>query len=357
MEQVRSTLTDARRAARRYAAALVMRAVAEARRARLLPYSGRVHATDVAATQGQATVLLAGGQAAEVSLWTFADAGVLPDEGIVVLRDRIVLESAKKPWAFDRQGVLPLRRLPSSLLAARRVATITVPALRRSWGHWLLDSMPRLYLLDQVFGIRDVDVVVGASVRGSYLDAITAYLPADYRLVRAAADTLGHAAEVLLPAYLPVAQTGTLPPAALAWLARIAPATAPTRRLYIARPPGIDRQMRNEAEIRAALEAHGFETVYPERLSFVEQVAMFASAQTIVGTHGSGLTGAIYMAPGGSVIELFPSPASLPAACPRYNQRLAGSVGLAYTSIHGAARHERDSFTIRTKELEAALER
>jgi len=350
---------DTRRHARRYAATLVTRAVATARRAHLLPYSRRLPAAEVATSHRTAEVPLAG-STASTAVWTFRDAAILPDEGIVVAPGRaIVLESAKAPWAFDRYGVLPLRPLRSARLDVPRVATITIPALRRSWGHWLLDSLPRLYLLDEVFGERGLHILIGKHLRGNYLAALRAYLPADYQLVQADAATLAVAAEVVLPGYLPVAQTGMLSPGALRWLTRIVPPRRepPSRRIYIARAADLDRQMTNEPEVRALLDARGFETVAPERLTFDDQVALFAGARLVVGTHGSGLTGIMYMSPGCALIEMFPAAASVPRASPAYNQRLASSAGLRYASIHGGARNPRDSFAISAAELADVLDR
>jgi capsular polysaccharide biosynthesis protein len=75
------------------------------------------------------------------------------------------------------------------------------------------------------------------------------------------------------------------------------------RRLYVGRAPGGWRSIVNANEVESALEDVGFDVVRPERLSFVEQVRLFAGASSIVGQHGAGLTNCLY-APRASVVEL-----------------------------------------------------
>jgi len=81
-------------------------------------------------------------------------------------------------------------------------------------------------------------------------------------------------------------------------LREIAPrAGSPERipaRIYVSREGTTNRRMLNEAEIRATFEARGYTSVQPERLTLLEQVAMFANATDIAGPIGAGLTNSIF---------------------------------------------------------------
>ena len=79
------------------------------------------------------------------------------------------------------------------------------------------------------------------------------------------------------------------------------------RRLYISRSVARNRRLKNEDEIFGMLEERGFEFVHAEKLSFRQQVGMFAEAEAVVAPHGAGLTNLAFCAPGTKVIELFPS--------------------------------------------------
>ncbi|HVU98016.1 MAG TPA: glycosyltransferase family 61 protein [Puia sp.] len=75
-------------------------------------------------------------------------------------------------------------------------------------------------------------------------------------------------------------------------------------RLYVSRKLASRRKVVNEAELLPLLEKFGFTVFYPEKHSFLEQVAIFSRVRWLVGEHGSGLTNLLFMPPGGAVLEL-----------------------------------------------------
>lgn len=75
-------------------------------------------------------------------------------------------------------------------------------------------------------------------------------------------------------------------------------------KLYISRGLAPRRQILNEPEIIDVLHRYGFTVFYPEKASFLEQVAIFSSVKYLVGMHGSGLTNLLFMPKGANVLEL-----------------------------------------------------
>ena len=78
------------------------------------------------------------------------------------------------------------------------------------------------------------------------------------------------------------------------------------RRLLVARK-GPTRMIHNLRQVSAFCFRHGFETVYLEGMSVVDQIVLFQNAEFIVGAHGAGLANLLYCDPGTKVIELMPS--------------------------------------------------
>ena len=76
------------------------------------------------------------------------------------------------------------------------------------------------------------------------------------------------------------------------------------RRIILSRRGFVQRQLLNEVEITETLSRHGFEIVHPERLTFEEQVQLFNSADTIVGSASSALINCIFCRPGAKIIAL-----------------------------------------------------
>jgi capsular polysaccharide biosynthesis protein len=77
------------------------------------------------------------------------------------------------------------------------------------------------------------------------------------------------------------------------------------RRLLIGRK-GPTRKIHNFEQIRGLLSSRGFETIFLEGLSIVEQIQLFQSAEFIVGAHGAGLTNLLFCEPGTKVLEFMP---------------------------------------------------
>lgn len=66
----------------------------------------------------------------------------------------------------------------------------------------------------------------------------------------------------------------------------------PTRRIFLAR--GNSRRNYNQDELLEIAADHGFEAVYPETLSFRDQVETFASAQAVVGPSGAAFANMLF---------------------------------------------------------------
>ncbi len=79
------------------------------------------------------------------------------------------------------------------------------------------------------------------------------------------------------------------------------------KRIYISRRIAQRRRLSNEENLEQLLKQHNFITCYPERLTWVEQVQLFASATHLVGLHGAGLTNIVYSQNLKWVIELKPA--------------------------------------------------
>ncbi|MCL1990429.1 MAG: glycosyltransferase family 61 protein [Defluviitaleaceae bacterium] len=78
----------------------------------------------------------------------------------------------------------------------------------------------------------------------------------------------------------------------------------PFRKVYISRNNS-KRALTNENEIEHVLEAHGFDIIYAERLTFEEQVKLFSETELLVSGHGAGLANILFMQSGTKLIEIF----------------------------------------------------
>ncbi|MCX7381477.1 MAG: glycosyltransferase 61 family protein [Alphaproteobacteria bacterium] len=185
-----------------------------------------------------------------------------------------------------------------------------------TFGHWLLDILPRLWTLRETLGPDSEAMPI----------AVPADLPAYGRAMLAA---LGVSLERLI-VYDPAreileAEMLILPslvhddyrfhPGANRFydgvVARLCPVRAPQapRRIFVSRAgwsggAAAMRRIVNGAEIADLLDALGFVTVHPERLAWRDQVALFAGAGVVVGEHGSAMKNLLFAPSSTAVINL-----------------------------------------------------
>jgi capsular polysaccharide biosynthesis protein len=76
------------------------------------------------------------------------------------------------------------------------------------------------------------------------------------------------------------------------------------RKIYCSRKFADKRKIVNEVELIEILEKHGFEIVFWEKLTFIQQVSLAAESTFLLALHGAGLTNMIFMAAGSTVFEL-----------------------------------------------------
>ena len=77
-----------------------------------------------------------------------------------------------------------------------------------------------------------------------------------------------------------------------------------SKKIFISRKDG-ERNVSNEDEIFAILQTKGFERYTLSKMSVVEQIKLFAQAESIVAIHGAGCCNIMFSKPGTQFVELF----------------------------------------------------
>jgi capsular polysaccharide biosynthesis protein len=258
------------------------------------------------------------------------DAVVLARSGLVMAGDDIVFRNDLRRWVPEHRLVPGFVALDQTSLVARKAALRprrrldqTVLVLYHAWhgnyGHWLFDCLPALRPWLDLLDRNRLAVLVPAlqSWQSRTLELLGIQTAS---IVQAADETL-LCANAVVPGLL-TPGIEPLTPKPVYYLPQPATAVVETMRtlkqgvrpptslrspekIYISRRGMVSwRQMRNEAEVEAALDRLGFTIVRPQDLSFDEQVATFAGARVVVGPHGAGLTNAAFAPSGCLVVDL-----------------------------------------------------
>lgn|GEM_PF-4903705 len=187
-----------------------------------------------------------------------------------------------------------------------RGTTVYLGHYTEHFGHWLLESLGRLW---------DPDVIARADhlVFHPFLHPSPAG-PADYGPMKWVIEALNlrperirllHRAAIcetlLVPKPLVLINEKATPEAGPFYrrlrdsaVSGLDPGRDTARKLLISRMGSPNRDWARDQELEEVAAAKGFEIVTPQDLPFVEQVRLFAQAETIVGRAGSGLHNIVF---------------------------------------------------------------
>jgi len=77
------------------------------------------------------------------------------------------------------------------------------------------------------------------------------------------------------------------------------------KRIYVTRQRAKVRRVLNGDALEDCLREFGFTSIALEELALVEQAALFARAEAVIGPHGAGFTNVIFCDPGTRILEMF----------------------------------------------------
>jgi capsular polysaccharide biosynthesis protein/tetratricopeptide (TPR) repeat protein len=238
----------------------------------------------------------------EIFMARLAQVRVLPQELLLLTGDgRLLLDGVigfPQQYALREGGAIRHCADDGRLLLAlpqRRVeADAACVWLGAASGHfqWVFESLARLWVVEQKPGLQNLPLIVPA-VLTRWQDELLQLL--DYgreRRIAVPQDALLECRE--LHAASMVSVGFFVSPVAIqhlrrAFARRVAPAPAAPRRIYLSRRGAATRRLANEDELLPLLEQHGFVAVHAETLSATEQLALFQSAEVILGVEGAAL--------------------------------------------------------------------
>lgn len=162
-----------------------------------------------------------------------------------------------------------------------------------NYFHFLLESLPRIWSAEQIGAPGDARALVPHGLVATQLELLQMLGFPDSRLIALPEDGSIHCRTLYAPSLL--SGTFAISGKAIEFLRDRVLRRFPRmpdlpRRVYLSRNRMPRRHIKNEAELLAVLEGHGFSIVYPESLRLDEQVRMFAQAEAILSPDSSALS-------------------------------------------------------------------
>lgn len=270
----------------------------------------------------------------------FKNCLTFPRSNLVIQGDRLIYDLAAHPLssvADIKDGVNPDQIMTAVYGAGR--ALIEEPAetqtldaglmmfglQSKNYGHWLLEFVPRLLWFNDPACPSDFPICIDDHMPATHRQIVELLdergrqiLPLPARAARfrelgvAPVPTFfpfdSRPGVPVYDAIWPADVLGAMRRAVLDQLAARGLDLRPSgRKIFLSRRGFAQRQLLNEAEIIDVLTRQGFEVVYPEKLSFSEQVGLYHNAAIIVGSASSALTNCIFCSNTTKVVALIHS--------------------------------------------------
>ncbi|SES96071.1 Protein of unknown function [Methanococcoides vulcani] len=195
--------------------------------------------------------------------------------------------------------------------------------------HWTFDVLPRLKLFENI--LDDIDyLIVPDKLSKFQLDSLTHLGLSESNLLKLKNGTHLQC-EKLFAASFP-RKKGHVSKWACEFLREsFIPKNTekPYRFIYISRKDAFFRRITNEEKVENYLISLGFEIIQMSKLSFMEQIRIFAEARVVVGPHGAGLTNIVFCQ-NAKILEIFS-----PSYVPTMYWMISNNVGNEYYYLLG----------------------
>jgi hypothetical protein len=246
------------------------------------------------------------------NLYLLSDAVVSPHSGLAWIEDRILEESVGSlRRIMDWGDVLHEPLLPVRELELNEPVVVCHPG---TYYHWLLEVLPNV--LAAVAAFPEVKIVLPEGSTRYVLDGLQTVLgsdaaerlitcPGPIRVNRLVMPQYHSKAEFTHPQVID--QLRSAVKAKVIGEGAAGAEGVSGEKYYISRRRSRRRRMGREETVEAALCERGFTVLHCEELSFAEQIRTFHRAETVVSTHGAGLSNLVWSNPPCKVIEIFPS--------------------------------------------------
>lgn len=180
-----------------------------------------------------------------------------------------------------------------------------------NYYHWLIECLPRLYILDQFSDYDKMPLLHDENLTTQQLSALNIMNTRDRPLIRFKKGHLYNIKKLIVPSMSSVIHDNYHSPVAYDKDVLISPTAIHYvrnhvlqtlgcttkngfRKLFISRKKSEHRRLLNLEEIEALMIARGFEIVFPESLTFTNQVKLFSQAQVVVGQTGAGFANLMF---------------------------------------------------------------
>ena len=247
--------------------------------------------------------------------------------GAIMTADHTLLSDLSLDFNLVSEGldsshhyIFQLAKLPPPTFLDANVACCVTPAGGNNYFHWMIDVLPKLYLLEQSsISWEKIDYWVFNTLEFSFCQETLSRLRIPQnRIVEISGETHLQAKNLICTSSPSITNDGRVPISR--WIINFlrdqflpnscsdAFRVDPPKRIWISRMDSSRRSISNEQEVIDFVEPFGFISVKLSSLSVLEQATLFNQSEVVIAPHGAGLTNLVFCKPGTKVIEIFLPP-------------------------------------------------
>lgn len=176
----------------------------------------------------------------------------------------------------------------------------------RNYFHWLLEAIPRLLLARSQNLLAEDAIIIGPPMTTWMLDILRFYGFGHHKFIELADRALRFNRLVVPARGIENIRTFTHHSRLSSNLAKRGESLGDSVKLFVSRAKSASRRIVNEEEVFALAEKAGYKRIFPEDLSFQDQVALFSRASHVCGCLGAGLTNSVFSTRKPRLIEFAP---------------------------------------------------
>lgn len=241
----------------------------------------------------------------DLALYKYKNATVYGDGSVFVTPFKVVPESLRAP---EMERVYSLKRCLKQLFYSKRTGKKDRVYINVNdhWGfefyHWFADAMPRLIYALEHYKPQDVTIILSEKHKYDYIEGSLKRLGITDVVYLQRKEKL-FCPQLVLPSF--TAPNGHHHTELIKKIRDLFVVPAlPQRKIYITRRSARFRKITNEFELTLLVQKHGFEIIEMEKVSFDDKIQMMSASKALLSIYGAGLTNALFMQKGTSVIEL-----------------------------------------------------
>jgi capsular polysaccharide biosynthesis protein len=224
----------------------------------------------------------------------------------VIKNNKIIKQLSFDPLKREIHPSLTIFCYPQPIFLKGKTLLLATPGAQNNYFHFTLDLLQKIGFAKECgYSIDEFDnILINKILYDFQRDLLKIFGVPENKIVETMPNSFFHCEKVVIPSHSPHNYFGFSYINSTILNELISFKKTHSHRIFISREKANGRRIVNEGDLMNLLGPLGFETIYLENLTVIEQVQLFKNAEVIITPHGAGTANIIYSNPGTVLIEI-----------------------------------------------------